>query len=94
MISDKPTDPKVIKAINNCIRELKDTAKAARKDKSLNGIEIGCVLDNVCALEMVRDWGAYGGKVPYPVSEPSHSVFVKHGIESLIHPPWTPRHRK
>lgn len=92
MTKDKPTDPAVIASINACIDDLNQMAKDMR-DKGDAGTFIGIVLDNVCALEMVRDWGAYGGKVPSPVSEPSHSLFKKHGIESLIHASWKPRHR-
>jgi len=80
-------------AIEAALADLLQMAKDMRKHKEVSTL-IGIVMDNHCALDLVRIYGSYGGKVPWPVSEPSHSVFVKHGIEDLIHPPWKPRHRK
>jgi len=81
-----------IPALEACAEDLRTLAAKMRKEKAI-GIYVGTVLDNICALELVIKYGSYGGKVPYPVSEPSLSVFKKHGIEDFIHPPWQPRHR-
>lgn len=93
MISDKPKDPEIIKAINACLEDLHLLAKKMKKEKAIS-IYIGCVKDNINSLELVRDYGSFGGKCPWPINEPSLSVFKQHGLEGLIHPPWTPKHRK
>lgn len=87
---DKPAAER-IPAIEACIADLQKVAKQLRKQKQNR--DAGCVIDNIVSLEEVVKWGSHGGKVPYPVSEPSLSVFKKHGIEDLIHAPWKPRHR-
>lgn len=88
----KPEDPETLKAIEACLEGLRGLVKKMKKEKALP-IYIGCVKDNIIALQNVRDWGSYGGKCPWPVSEPSLSVFKEHGLEGLIHDPWEPRHR-
>lgn len=89
-IKDKPA-PERLPAIEACILDLQAKAKELRKKKQNR--DAGCVIDNIVSLEEVVKWGSHGGKVPYPVSEPSLSIFKKHGIDDLIHAPWKPRHR-
>lgn len=93
MISERPTDPQVLQSIEACIADLFLLIKTMKKEKALS-IKIGCVKDQIMALELVRDWGAHGGKVPWPVTEPGLTVFRKHNLEKLIHEPWEPKHRE
>jgi len=86
MINERPTNPDVIKAINACILDLHRAAKALKK--AGKSWKAGPLLDNATALELVRDWGAYGGKVPYPVNVLSMPYFEKHGLTGLIHDAW------
>lgn len=87
----KPTADR-IPAINACLADLRTLAKLLAKQKLSR--DRGNVTDDICMLELVRDYGSYGGKVAYPVNEPSFSVFEKHGIADLIHskPPRKQRH--
>lgn len=89
-MSNKPSDPEVIKRINACLNDLRALVKKMKKEKAI-GVYIGCVKDNINSLELVRDYGSFGGKCPWPIGEPSLSVFKKHDLEGLIHDPWPSR---
>ncbi len=91
-MSTKPTDPEVLRAIDACLAELRLLVVKLKKSGAIS-IHIGCVKDNISSLELVRDYGSYGGKVPYPVKDPSLSVFRAHGLEDLIHPAPPSRNR-
>lgn len=93
MSSTKPSDPAVILRINSCISDLKNLLVDLKKSKALSQ-ELGKVKDNITSLELLRDYGSYGGKVPWPVSEPSLSLFKSNEISDLIHEPWKPKSRE
>lgn len=92
MMNERPTDPEVLARIDACLADLRKLAVTRRKEGA-TGIEVGCIKDNIQMLEDVRDYGAFGGKVPYPVNEPSLSIFKAHNLEDYIHPPWQRRNR-
>lgn len=60
-----------------------DVREALGDKTSFTGVDVGCVLDNVAALEMIVKFGAYGGRVS-TVTGVSRVLYVRHGLENMI----------
>lgn len=70
-----------------CLASLRTLLKTEKK-RGAFGPDLSCIKGHIASLEGVLKYASFGGKVPWPVSEPSLSCFRKHDIEHLIHDPW------
>lgn len=100
LVAQKPSETSSPKPLNYvtgedreraeaCLESLRRLLSAELKRGKMDGVDLGKIKDNISSLELVLKFASFGGKIPWPVSEPSLSCFRENKVEHLIHPPWS-----